>query len=159
MRVLFLTFALLAPVPALALSCLAPSVERSFAHFDAAEENYVVVHGRLTLDEKALPKGMRVDRNPPEMTFVPAELQGQSLTKAGFTLPYDQELTLEVACIGPWCGAARNGEDVLAFVRKDADGYALSISPCGGAVFGTPKPEQLKQVQICLRKGNCRAEH
>lgn len=158
MRALVLAAAFLFPVPALALSCLAPSVERSFAQFDAAEESYVVVHGRLTLDEKALPKGMTVDRNPPAMTFVPARLRGQSLTLAGFTLPYDQKLTLEVACIGPWCGAARNGEDVLAFVRKDAEGYALAISPCGGAVFGTPKPEQLKQVEMCLREGNCTAD-
>ncbi|MFC6635922.1 hypothetical protein GV827_05260 [Sulfitobacter sp. JBTF-M27] len=158
MRALLLVLMCVLPVPALALSCLAPSVERSFAQFDAAEETYVVVHGRLTLDEKKLPKNLGLDRKPPRLTILPGRLRGSSLTKAGFVLPFDQELSLEVSCIGPWCGSARNGEDALAFVRKDADGYALAISPCGGAVFGNPKPEMLKQVRTCLRTGTCTAD-
>lgn len=147
-----------APLPALALSCLAPDVARSYAQFDAAEETYIVVHGRLTLDETDLPEGMTVDRNPPEMTQVPAHLTGFSLGGEGFTFPFERDLTLEVACIGPWCGGVRNGEDVLAFVRKGADGYAIEVSPCGGAIFGTPKPEMIKQAERCMRTGACKAD-
>lgn len=158
MRAFLVSLMFLLPLPAFALSCLAPSVERSFAQFDAAEEVYVVVHGRLTLDEKDLPKNLGLDQNPPRLTILPGRLRGSSLTKAGFVLPFDQELSLEVSCIGPWCGSARNGEDVLAFVRKDAEGYALAVNPCGGAVFGTPKPEMLKQVRSCLRTGACTAD-
>ncbi|NNK16790.1 MAG: hypothetical protein HKP51_07785, partial [Sulfitobacter sp.] len=105
--------------------------------------------------ETELPKNLGLDQNPPRMTHLPGRLRGSSLTKSGFVLPFDQELSLEVSCIGPWCGSARNGEDVLAFVRKDGEGYALAVSPCGGAVFGTPKPEMLKQVRSCLTTGNC----
>lgn len=155
MRGVILGLALLLPVPALALSCLAPSVERSFAAFDAAEETYIVVHGRLTLDESDLPKGMMIDPRPPAMTTVTAKLRGSSLTQKGFSLPFEQEVTLEVSCLGHWCGSARNGEDVLAFVRKDSAGYAITVGPCGGSIFGTPKPEMLRAVRACLRDRNC----
>lgn len=158
MRRLALALLLAVPGPAMALSCLAPSVERSWARFDAADDIYVVVHGRLTLDEKQLPKGMTRDPEPPALTLVPAKLRGSSLTAAGFNLPFDQNLTLEVTCLGPWCGGARNGESVLAFVRKDSDGYALLASPCGGAIFERPRAEMLKQAKECLNGGTCTAE-
>lgn len=158
MRMLLLALCLAAPVPASALSCLVPEVERSFATYDAAEENYIVVHGRLTLDRKAMPEGMTTSPPPPEMTVVPGHLSGSSLTGDGFSLPFEQDVTLEVACIGPWCGGVGNGEDVLAFVRKDADGYALSVNPCGGALFETPKLEMLKQVEACMVSRDCKAD-
>ena len=142
MRSFALLFMVLLPVEALALSCLQPSVERSYARYDTAEEAYVVVHGRLTLNERKLPEGMTQDPPPPAMTKVPARLRGFALSKEGFVLPSKQKLTLEVACLGPWCGGAKNGSDVLAFVRKDDDGYAIEVSPCGGAIF----PDTLRWI-------------
>lgn len=156
-RHIALVLALLSPMPALALSCLPPSVERSYAEFDAAEETYVVVLGRLTLNTKRLPKGMKVDRQPPRLTRVDGKLHGHSLTSAGFSLPFEQNVTLEVACFGPWCGGAKNGENVLAFVRKDPEGYAVAINPCGGSVFGQPKPAMLKKVRKCFAQKDCSA--
>lgn len=144
--------------PALALSCLAPAVERSYQRFDAAEELYVVVHGRLTLDEKQMPKGMTQDPPPPERTLIAAHLRGASLRASGFDLPFEHDLTLEVTCLGPWCGGARNGETVLAFVRKDADGYILNVSPCGGSIFERPRAETLRAAQQCLNGGACEAD-
>lgn len=155
MRILAFLIALLAPVPALALSCLSPSVERSYAQFHAEEDSYVVVHGRLTLDASKLPTGMTADRDPPRMTLIPAKLRGTSLNAKGFVLPFEQEVTLEVRCLGPWCGGVQNGEDVLAFVRKDAKGYAINVGPCGGSVFGMPKATLLKRVQQCMTQQNC----
>ncbi|MFK7835190.1 MAG: hypothetical protein AB8B60_03120 [Sulfitobacter sp.] len=158
MRLIAFLLALLAPVPALALSCITPSVERSYAQFDAAEETYVVVHGRITFDPARLPKRRLQNGNPPRKSQIAGELKGYSLSKDGFVLPFDQAVTLEVFCLGPWCGSARNGEDTLAFVRKDQGGYTLAISPCGGTAFGAPKPALLKQVKGCMTKGNCTAE-
>lgn len=155
MRVLALICAVFAPVPALALSCMAPSVVDSYGRYEASEDIYVVVHGRLTLPEKKLPKGLSGDQNPPHMTRVLAKIGGKSLGKSGFTLPFEKDVTLEVACIGPWCGSVRNGEDVLAFLRKDAEGYALEVSPCGGAVFAVPKPAMIKQARQCMIRQNC----
>jgi hypothetical protein len=158
MRYLALALAFLAPMPAFALSCRAPTIENSYAQFDAAKEAYVVVHGRLTLDMSKLPKGMTTNPAPPSMTRVPAILRGSSLNTSGFALPFEQKVMLEVACFGPWCGGAKSGEDVLAFVRKETDGYALPISPCGGSVFGEPKPAMLKRVKQCLTLQNCKPD-
>ncbi|MDF1727423.1 MAG: hypothetical protein P1U53_06705 [Sulfitobacter sp.] len=155
MKALLTALALCAPLPALALSCLVPSVERSFQQYDAAREQYLVVHGRLTLDESALPQTLMTDQQPPQMTRLPAELSGKSLSQAGFQLPFDQAVTLEVACLGPWCGSAQDGTDVLAFVRKDAAGYAIEIDPCGGALFVAPKLRQLEAVEDCLKGEAC----
>ena len=158
MRVLAFICALVAPLPAFALSCLAPSVERSFARADAAEERYVVVHGRLTLDAKALPRGGSGEVQPPEMTQVKAVLLGKSLNLEGFKVPFDQEITLEVACFGPWCGSVQNGLDMLAFVRKEGEAYALDVNPCGGSVFGAPQRSMLRAVKTCMRGGDCTAD-
>lgn len=157
-RHLALILALLAPLPAFALSCMAPSVERSFARADAAEESYVVVHGRLTLHEKALPRGGNGEFQPPELTKIDAILSGKSLTLEGFKVPFDQEITLDVACFGPWCGSVRNGEDVLVFLRKEGARYALDVNPCGGSVFGAPSRKMLKKAKTCLRGGPCTAD-
>ncbi|KIN65455.1 hypothetical protein Z945_498 [Sulfitobacter noctilucae] len=157
MRALLFAIALLAPAPAFALSCMAPSVERSFAQFQEAEEVYIVVHGKLNFDPELLPEGMTQDPLPPELTLVSAHLKGASLTTDGFVRSYDQPVTLEVSCAGPWCGNAKTGEDIVAFVRKDEDGYALAIRPCGGAVFGSPEPEMLQQLHTCFVGKECTA--
>jgi hypothetical protein len=154
-RSLAFAVAICAPMPALALSCLAPDIERSYAQFDAAEEDYVVVHGRLTLDMSKLPKGMTAGERPPRMTKLAGGLQGKSLNASGFAVPFDRPLTLEVTCLSQWCGHVQNGEDVLAFVRKDTDGYTMRISPCGGTAFAAPKPAMLKQVTQCMTDDAC----
>ncbi|MGC1503360.1 MAG: hypothetical protein WA782_04380 [Sulfitobacter sp.] len=158
MRIVAFMIGLCAPMPALALSCLAPAVDRSYAQFAAAEEAYVVVHGRLTLDMSDLPQGMTGDTRPPRMTKIAAELQGSSLNKTGFVVPFDRPVTLEVSCLSQWCGHVQTGEEILAFVRKDVDGYALHITPCGGSVFGSPKPEMLAQVKQCMADQACKGD-
>lgn len=155
MRVLAFVIGLCAPMPALALSCLAPTIERSYAQFAAAEEAYIVVHGRLTFDISELPQGMTGNTRPPRMTKVTADLQGTSLGKTGFVAPFDQQITLEVTCLSQWCGHAQAVDDTLAFVRKDAEGYALRITPCGGSAFGSPEPEMLERVAQCMAEQAC----
>jgi hypothetical protein len=154
-RALLVVFGMLAPLPALALSCMEPSVERSYAQADASEDFYVVVHGRVSLDTKLLPHSRGGETQPPEMTLIQGVLVGKSLSKRGFKLPFDHNITLEVACFGPWCGSIQNGEDVLAFVRKDGEAYVLGVNPCGGDIFSAPKRKALKTVQKCLRSGGC----
>lgn len=155
MRALALAIALCAPVPALALSCLAPSVDRSYAQFAAAEEAYVVIHGRLKLEMSEMPDGMTGQTRPPRMTRVPARLRGHSLNASGFEVPFNRQVTLEVTCLSQWCGHVQSGDDILAFVRKDASGYALRVTPCGGSVFGSPEPEALEQVARCMAGRGC----
>lgn len=156
MRALAFALALAAPAPALALSCVAPSVPRTFNEADAAAEEYVVVHGRITLDEAELPAQGTTDQNPPKMTRLPAHLEGLSLTREGFAMPFEKALTLEVACYGPWCGSIGNGADVLAFVRREEGRYSLAINPCGGHAFAEPKPAHLDAAERCMT-GDCPA--
>jgi hypothetical protein len=155
MRVLGLLLLLLLPMQAAALSCLRPSVERTFAEASAAADVYVIVEGRLTLDTRKLPKAGPGQQKAPKMTRVAARLNGRSLSKDGFRVPFNQKINLEVACFGPWCGAAQNGDEVLAFLRRDGAAYSLAINPCGGFVFPNPKPSMLKQVQGCFQRGSC----
>lgn len=155
MRLLGIMVALVLPVQAMALSCLRPSVERSFEEASAAAEDYVVVAGRVTLDTRKLPKSHSNNQNPPRMTRVKGVLTGRALNKQGFKVPFDRPVSFEVLCFGPWCGSLQNGGEVLAFVRRDARGYALEVSPCGGRVFQTPKPAMLRKVQACFSRGSC----
>ncbi|APE42170.1 hypothetical protein BOO69_01160 [Sulfitobacter alexandrii] len=158
MRIAVFLLALCAPLPALALSCIAPSVERTYQEVNEAKEEYIVVHGRLTLDQSKLPSDGTLDSNPPKMTMVPATLNGLSLGKSGFHVPFDQNIRLEVACFGPWCGSVANGADVLAFLRRDEGTYALHVNPCGGHVFAPAKQAQLKQVRQCFSGGPCKVK-
>lgn len=148
------SFALLA-APALALSCLQPDIARSFDEAQKAEEAYVVVHGTLSFDASTLPKEVSND-NPP-VTKVPARLEGRALSKTGFDHEFARDVTLEVLCFGPWCGGATPGETLLGFIRKDDDGYTLSVDPCGSLTFPDPDQKVLDKVAACFRDGRCPA--
>ena len=154
MRGFWLLICLVLPVQALALSCMKPSVTRTFKEIHAAPETYIIVEGRLTLDVSKLPKTDLTNQSPPELTRVPAILSGTSLSRAGFNAPFVRDITLEVACFGPWCGGAQNGMEVLAFLKRTAKGYTLAITPCGGHVFPNQKKLQ-RQVLRCFKGGAC----
>ncbi len=155
MRMIAIVLALMAPLPASALSCRPPSVTTSFEQAQQSPDSYVVVHGRLTVDERLMPRAEGKGRSGPKRTLIPAAIMGRSLSQAGFKLPFERKITLEVACFGPWCGDIASGTDVLAFLRQEAHGYALMITPCGGDVFVTPPAKMLKQVKTCFRRGQC----
>ncbi|MEM6938512.1 MAG: hypothetical protein AAF943_13870 [Pseudomonadota bacterium] len=153
-RRLCFAFMLCSSTPAFALSCLAPEVARSYDRFAADPADYVIVRGRISLEGK-LPRALSPSQSFPDVTLVPARLVGKSLTQEGFRLPFDKELTLEVSCLGPWCGSLADGEDVLAFVRRSEGAYYLAVPPCGGSAFGAPKAAQIKRVKLCHQRGVC----
>ena len=155
MRIIVFILAMFAPVPALALSCVRPSVERTYSQAQKSSDTYVVVHGRLLFNDRKLPRSGSSSQNPPKLTKIPATLKGRSLTKAGFATPFDRNITLNVACFGPWCGSAGSGMDVLAFIKKGKGGYTLAIDACGGEMFANPTGANLKQVASCFKRGRC----
>ena len=156
MRIMtLLLMAIAAPLPALALSCAPPSVDATYEQAQKSPDAYVVVHGRLVVGKRKMPRAGLTTQESPEMTRIPATIMGRSLSNTGFRVPFEREITLEVACFGPWCGSVANGADVLVFLRRDKDGYALGINPCGGDVFVTPHAAMLKQVQRCFKRGQC----
>ncbi|AXI43845.1 hypothetical protein [Sulfitobacter sp. SK011] len=155
MRIISFILSLAAPLPALALSCVQPSVVATYERAQESTDAYVVVHGRLVVDQRKFLRAGASSQNPAEMTRIPATIEGRALLKTGFNAPFKRGITLEVACFGPWCESVENGADVLAFLRRDAAGYVLAIDPCGGDVFATPQVAMLKQVERCFRRGQC----
>ncbi|WP_120499964.1 hypothetical protein [Roseovarius sp. EL26] len=143
--------------PALSLSCLPPDVARTFKTASEVEDLYVIVHGVLSFDEKRVPKeDFDNQENTPPDTFVPATLKGRSLGLDGYSQSFDQDITLNVRCFGPWCGGARSGIEYLAFLKKDDDGYLLELDPCGGMGFGQPTKEMLDTSALCMRGNICK---
>ncbi len=154
-RTIACALATIAPLPALALSCLPHSVEATYQRAAKAEESYVVVQGRLTFDASVLPKTGKIGSNPPEETPLRAQISGKALSEGGFDVPFEQPLMLNVLCYGPWCGSAEEG-DVLAFLERGADGaYMLESNPCGGDLFGSPKPAMVDKVIACFQGADC----
>lgn len=145
----------LAPVPALSLSCIAPTVTGSFARFDAAAETYVVARGVITFDESALPPVVVVEPPPPALTNIPGQFEGVSLASEGFERPFSDDITVSVTCMGPWCGTARSGADILAFLRLDGAGYTLEVTPCPGTFFEAPTKAQMETAQRCFVERDC----
>ena len=156
MRLLVLLMIVMLPVQAAALSCIRPSVERSYAEVAAAKETYVIAHGRLTFDRRQLPRGG--NNNAPKMTRISGKLVGKSMSSAGFNVPFDRPVTLEVACFGPWCGSAEDGGEVLVFIKRRKGSYSIDVNPCGGRVFANPRPAMLKQVVNCHKGRTCKAK-
>lgn len=142
--------------PALALSCLRPDLPRTYQKLDAAEETYVVVHGRLTFDETRLPRpDMTGQAEPPPGARIPARLAGKALSPAGFVTPYDRAVTLDLRCFGPWCPIGESGMDVLVFVERGSTGDVVTLDPCYAHVFVAPNAQMLNQAVTCMRGGPC----
>lgn len=158
MRLLAVALSVLMPAQAMALSCLPSSVERSFGYAQDAEEQYVVVSGRLTFDERKLPKKTENPNDAPNLTRIPAKITGNMLSKAGFVTPFEQQITIELRCFGPWCGSANSGVDHLAFMKKTDMGYTLSVDPCYSAVFAKPTPKMLNSATACMNNAKCSSD-
>lgn len=151
-RALAYALALCAPVQALALSCVAPSVTRSFHAADAAPETYVVVKGRLDFAPADLEAAARARAPRAEIA---AQLRGRALSMGGFVHPFDQPVTLELLCFGPWCGQLQSGVETLVFLRREGGRHLLTLDPCGGFAFARPTAAQLNRIQRCFRGEDC----
>jgi len=142
--------------PVHALSCMRPDVATSYARFAASDDLYVVLYGRFDFDEGALPQPPRHNPNLTEPNnLISANFKGHSLSRDGFKTPFQTTLTLNAKCFGPWCAGMAANSPVMAFVRKDAEGYTLAINPCGGVAFAEPNPEMLQQAQACMQGKTC----
>lgn len=142
--------------PALALSCMPYGVTDAFLAADGSQSDYIVVHGRLDFDAANLPATDwdRQDLTPPETLFA-GRLSGRSLTRAGFTAPFESTIAINVQCFGPWCSSLAAGADYLAFLKREGGGYLLETNPCGGFAFGAPSREMLDAVVSCFQGGRC----
>ena len=142
--------------PALALSCLAPDITRTYQQAAEAVETYIVVYGQLSFDEDQLPVvdySNQMD-TPPD-TLIPARINGKSLTLGGFSTDFDMPITLNAKCFGPWCAQPKSDVPYLAFLERTDDGYTLVLDPCGGFGFARPSEATRQKVAVCFQGGAC----
>ncbi|MEP1519226.1 hypothetical protein [Ascidiaceihabitans sp.] len=154
MRFIAFLICLVAPLPAMALSCARPSVERSYGQAAKADESYVVVKGRLTFDESKLPKANTQTQTAPKRTVIKARFQGHALSGADFSTSFNAALNYEVRCLVVWCGGGQSGEEIIAFVQKTPSGYTLEMGPCGGWAFPATRKNTMA-VLSCARGSTC----
>lgn len=139
--------AALAAGPALALSCLQPSVARSFEEARAAEEVYAVVLGRFEFGRTDLPAAGA------EGVKIPATFDGRVLGPDGFVTEARRPVLLDVTCAMSWCGQIEPGTETLAFIEIGEDGLKVHVTACPRWVFQNPLPEQLGVARSCMTGG------
>lgn len=139
--------------PVLALSCLPSDVQRFFETASQAGEEFVVVHGVLSFDPAGLPDP-DVPQADRQTTRLPARLEGHMITPAGLDMDYAQQIRLELACFGPWCGQAVNGARYLTFLQPHGAFQIMVVDPCYSRVFVSPSEIQIETARACMR-GSC----
>ncbi|WP_457646833.1 hypothetical protein [Profundibacter sp.] len=141
--------------PALALSCLRPTIENSYLDHAKAEESYILVFGELTnkrnmVHGPKIPGGTGARGESFTATFV-----GKQASRAGFDRPLETTVAVSTTCAGPWCGSVNFDLPMITFLEITPYGHRLTEGPCGGNIFYTPTEAEEKSVLQCLRGGVC----
>ncbi len=153
MRALAFILALTAAGPAAALSCMQADPQADFRRAAADDRSWIVVDGEMRFDEDLLPKTDLGAQAPRDAVEIPARIAGQGLSKEGFTIPFDRDITLRATCAGPWCASPASDTRYLAFLLKEGDGYVALASPCPGTTC-TPIPRPRRSTRC---RSACRA--
>ncbi|WP_299151732.1 hypothetical protein [uncultured Tateyamaria sp.] len=154
-RLLFACFAALAPVSAVALSCVPYGVSDAYLAAAQSDAGYVPVIGTLTFDATLLPEvDWESRQEAPQETLLPARFSGEALSVRGIRTAFETDVVLKVQCIGPWCPSAIPGR-MLGFLRKATQSYVLSINACDGFWFGDPTKEQVTELSDCMAGLTC----
>lgn len=156
MRAFILVAMMVLPTTASALSCRPYNAIAAYNDAAKSDDAYVVVHGTLRFDESKLPKvdwDRQEDVKPDN--FLTGRIDGQSLTRAGFTAQFVRDIDINVQCYGPWCSGLTGGAEYLVYLKKVGDGYLLEANPCGGMAFQDPGAATLSKVTACLQGKRC----
>ena len=126
----------------------------AWAQASESDRLYLVARGTLLFDERDLPQVDWDDQAAtPPLTRVKAYFSGDQLGRNGFQRPFEGEVTLEVACYGPWCARVPAGAEIVAFIEMRDGALVLETNPCGGFALPT-SPEVERDLQRCMQ-GNC----
>lgn len=163
LKALFIiALAALMPAQAFALSCMEPRIQQSFAAATDRPELFIIAHGALK----------RLGPNEPEAVQKPdgqalmvqegtpyqfkARFKGRIAGSGGYSAPKTLNVTVDVRCMGPWCGGESLSKDGLYFLRQAGKGqYVLEASACSFYFFNKPSQANLRTVTACF-KGGCR---
>ena len=129
---------------ALSLSCAYPNMAETFNRVAAADEVYLLVHGRLI---------------PPAR--LPREIAGQPMTAVytfdGVQIGATRDASLrrpvqvETTCLSVWCGALPGKPvTILGFLERRGAALSLTLGPCPGEYLETPRPDDIDTLRACL---------
>ncbi|MEM1101043.1 MAG: hypothetical protein AAGH73_05880 [Pseudomonadota bacterium] len=158
MRAVFLACLIFLASPASALSCLPVSVSRAYLDAAAAEETYVIALGRFSFAPEALAPRPAGEGSWAGTRRVAAGFTGALFSADGFDFLTELDVTIAATCAGPWCASMAPGVETLAFLQEQADGYLLSLGPCGGSAFPDPTKAQIARIRACHAGGPCAGE-
>ena len=141
--------------PALALSCVQPTIESSYLDHAEAAEQYILVFGRL-INKRNVVHGPKIQGSTgAHSENFTATFVGQQATRAGFDRPMEIMVAVSTTCAGAWCGAISTDLPMIAFLQVTPYGHRLIEGPCGGNIFYTPTRAEEKSALRCLRGGVC----
>lgn len=143
--------------PASALSCLRPSVQASFAQASAAEAQYVLAVGRVSLLPGETIPTTGDDPNDRQGYTVRARFDGHLASATGFDENASFPLSVQVDCAGAWCGGVPVAERLLLFVERREGQNVLVEGPCPFWALQA-SPEVVAQAEACLRGEACEGE-
>ncbi|MGB0966784.1 MAG: hypothetical protein ACPGUX_01245 [Halocynthiibacter sp.] len=173
MRIGFLFAAVFAGVvtvsaaPLFALSCMPADVASNFQAADAADDTYVIVLGRATVQEQPWELGREAEgQHDFEYKSYIAQFEGQVAGRRGFRTAFNEEIEFRQSCrlwpnidvcddIGTRT-AEQDSEDMIYFLRKTDDGYDFTTGDCPGGSYPATR-SNVRQVRACMSGGACKA--
>ncbi len=146
--------------PATALSCIRPDAVRQYEQARDSEDLYTMVIGSLDAETPiAVPK-RDAQGNYPDGTKADTTVRftGRELTRAGFTAPFDEQITVRTLCLSVWC-ASPPATDAHVFVtlKHDRQTLLLELSPCPTNALAWNVDDEAR-VLNCHRFGKCTAQ-
>lgn len=137
--------------PVLALSCARPDAAQSFQNAASSTESYVILSGTFSFEAPPeTPDGVNIKEASAEARF-----EGLLLTGNGFTDEVAANVTVNLTCLGEWCGGVKPDTPYLAFVEQSENTLTWQIDPCNWSAFETPTQEMIDTITTCAGGGDC----
>lgn len=136
-----------------ALSCMAPSLAHSYAQAHDSEARFHLALGTLSIPADFTPPPPPKDINQPTPYSVLAQFTGHFGTRTGFGHAHSGPVTINVTCLGPWCGGLPGDHPQIMFLEVTQDGHTLNIGPCPGSTH--PASAENRAIARDCLAGNC----
>ncbi len=144
---LALAVSLIATGPAIALTCIQPTIPDSFAAANERPEDMVIAMGSMRRTGPDVPHGP--DNGDPNMRVgysFPAQFTGAFAGRHAFGPERTVNVTVEVQCAAAWCGSDWLGE-ALYFLRVDGpDQYTFESTVCPFYQFPNTTEHELQTL-------------
>ncbi|MEM6308255.1 MAG: hypothetical protein AAF701_09750 [Pseudomonadota bacterium] len=138
------------------LSCVPPSAQAMYTYADASDTRYLPVVGTFTVSKDTVQSEQTLEHSHKGNNFT-AQFSGKALTQQGFHAPFDTDVSVQIACAGPWCGHLPTDFGMLTLLeQRDDDTYRLLLGPCALATLPARK-DYVQAFVRCHKGGPCDA--